>query len=253
MMNVFRFGAPGLVALVLTFVVHAAAAQPPLPALDDLLAQFDDVAFGHEHGPSRHILQRWERGPQLALFADPGYDVRPELGRIGKVTDQIAGLTGLQVHSALRGQDISLRFGFYPRRDFRKLPLHKANADVAAFFATSACIAVAVNDPEQPGRISAGAIVVGTDISERVRKHCILEEMVQVLGLPNDACHYRPSLFCEDDYVMEMTPADRLLLQALYDNRLRPGMKRAEAMPIIRTILAEAVAAPATATASVAE
>src|SRR3546814_11974343 len=101
---------------------------------------------------------------------------------------------------------------------------------------TSACIALAVGEGGDGGRgrIKSGAIAIGTDIPEPQRQHCILEELVQVLGLPNDACHYRPSLFCEKDRVFTMTPADELLLRALFDRRLPSGMPRAEGVPIAR-------------------
>ena len=60
--------------------------------------------------------------------------------------------------------------------------------------------------------------------------------------MPNDACHYRPSLFCEYDRVAAMTPADQILLRTLYDRRLTPGMARDDARPIFRQIIAELVA-----------
>ena len=82
-------------------------------------------------------------------------------------------------------------------------------------------------------------IMIGTDIDEGLRRHCLLEEMVQMMGLPNDACFYRPSLFCEDDYVSGMTQADIMLFKTLYDPRLQPGMAREDALPIARQILAE--------------
>src|SRR5690606_11798226 len=132
-----------------------------------------------------------------------------------------------------------LRLGFYPRADFAKMPGSRDDPEFRRWVTTSACIALAVSDSEQAGRIKAGAIAIGTDISESQRQHCILEEMVQVLGLPNDACHYRPSLFCEADRVFALTPADAILLKTLYDERLAVGMTREEARPLVRQIIAE--------------
>ena len=63
--------------------------------------------------------------------------------------------------------------------------------------------------------------------------------VVVIVGLPNDACHYRPSLFCEADRVFALTPADRILLRTLYDPRLSAGMAREEALPIVRIIVGE--------------
>lgn len=238
---IFRMAAPGLVALALMGGAWPAHAQgrAPLPPMEAVVSQFSQVAFGHEHGASRNIIQKWSVPPSIAFFIRPKFDVKPHIRRIRGLLADIRGLTGLSQSAATPDNPVTLRFGFYPRSDFEKLPLGQSTEASRRYFRESACIAVAVNDPGHPGDITTGAIVIGTDISERLRRHCIVEELVQVLGLPNDACRYRPSLFCEDDLVDEMTPADRILLATLYDKRIAVGMSRVDAMPVVRRVIAE--------------
>ena len=209
------------------------------PSLEQLSRQFEAVALGHEHGPASGILQKWDRDLRMALFAAPGWDVRPYLSDIGEHIRSIEKLTGIRVRPAKSVDTATLRFGFYPRADFAKMPGDRDDPEYRRWVETSACIALAIGDGTGGGRIRAGAIAIGTDISEQQRRHCILEELVQVLGLPNDACHYRPSLFCEKDRVFELTAADALLLRTLYDRRLASGMPREEVVPIARAVLAE--------------
>ena len=232
---------PSIVALALMGLVWPAHAQnrAPLPPVEDMVAQFSSVAFGHEHGISRDIIQKWTAPPSIAYFIRPQFDVEPHVRRIRGLLEEIYSLTGMAPPPADSGTSVTLRFGFYPRSDFRKLPLSERSEETRRFFSQSACIAVAVNNPNRPGDITTGAIVVGTDISERLRRHCIAEELVQVLGLPNDACLYRPSLFCEQDVVDHMTPADRILLATLYDERIAVGMTRVDAMPVVRQVISE--------------
>ncbi len=229
------------------------------PNLDEVARQFEAVAFGHEHGPSAGIVQKWNGDLRLALFATPGWDVHPYLKAIGGHIQAIEALTGIRVRAADSVAGATLRFGFYPRADFAKMPGRRDDPQFRRWVETSACIALAVGGREgrDRGDIKSGAIAIGTDIPEAQRRHCILEELVQVLGLANDACHYRPSLFCEDDHVVAMTDADEMLLRALYDRRIRSGMPREEALPIIRTVLSEMMAKqqeglPANSTVSVA-
>lgn len=207
--------------------------------MEAVVAQFSRVAFGHEHGVSRNIIQKWSVPPSIAFFIRPKFDVEPHIQRIRGLLADIHGLTGLSRSAVTANNPVTLRFGFYPRSDFEKLPLGPSTEDSRRFFSKSACIAVAVNDPGHPGDITTGAIVIGTDIPERLRRHCIVEELVQVMGLPNDACRYRPSLFCEADLVDEMTPADRILLATLYDKRIAVGMSQADAMPVVRQVISE--------------
>jgi len=214
----------------------AASATPPLA---ELVQQFDAVAMGHEHGKRPAIIRKWAAAPNLALFVKPGFDADPYVRQIVDQVHELAQLSGLPMHLSAPGGQANLRLGFYPRADFARLPGSGSDADTEAFVATSACLGVSRLDHGQAGSIVAGAIMIGTDIDEGLRRHCLLEEMVQMMGLPNDACFYRPSLFCEDDYVSGMTKADVLLVRTLYDPRLEPGMPRAQALPIVRQILTE--------------
>jgi len=70
-------------------------------------------------------------------------------------------------------------------------------------------------------------------------RHCLLEELAQAIGPSNDACKYRPSIFCDETPILDYAPADRIILRATFDRRLRSGMTEAEAMPIVRVIIRE--------------
>ncbi|WP_300520097.1 DUF2927 domain-containing protein [Aliiroseovarius sp.] len=72
-----------------------------------------------------------------------------------------------------------------------------------------------------------------------LRTACLHEEIAQGLGLPNDSPRARPSIFNDDEEFGLLTTHDELLLQMLYDRRLRPGMTEEEARPIVNQIAAE--------------
>ncbi|MFZ1415724.1 MAG: DUF2927 domain-containing protein [Defluviicoccus sp.] len=223
----------------LSLPAHSQSPYAPLPPFEAVVDQFVDVAFSNEHGPSRGIVQKWSVPPTMGFFARPDYDAAPHLTRFDGVAAEIADLTGLALELTPKARPVSLRVGFYPRSDFHKLPIAQDTADVQRFLNTSACVALTMTTSGTSGEIGTGAIVIGTDISPGLQRHCILEEFVQVLGLPNDACHYRPSLFCEDDMVNDMTPADQILLKALYDDRIVAGTRRDNALPLVRQVIFE--------------
>ncbi|MBK5935197.1 Protein of unknown function (DUF2927) [Rhodovulum imhoffii] len=72
-----------------------------------------------------------------------------------------------------------------------------------------------------------------------LRLSCYHEELAQGLGLANDSPAARPSIFNDDEEFALLTRHDELLLQILYDRRLRPGMTEDQARPIVETIVAE--------------
>ncbi len=66
---------------------------------------------------------------------------------------------------------------------------------------------------------------------------CVVEEMTQVLGLPNDSNAVSPSIFNDHSRYFELTAHDRLMLKMLYDPRITVGMARRDALGMGRVIL----------------
>jgi hypothetical protein len=66
---------------------------------------------------------------------------------------------------------------------------------------------------------------------------CIAEETTQVLGLLNDSDDAIGSLFNDSGDARDLTPLDEMLLRLLYDRRLEPGMRPAEALAAAREVL----------------
>jgi hypothetical protein len=83
--------------------------------------------------------------------------------------------------------------------------------------------------------------VIRAELSDLSRRACYYEEIAQGLGLPNDSPRARPSLFNDSAEFAVLTDLDANLLRILYDARLRPGMRAAQARPIIQRIATELV------------
>ena len=64
-----------------------------------------------------------------------------------------------------------------------------------------------------------------------------MEEITQVLGLPNDSNKAYPSIF--NDHTPEdlLSPLDVVLFQLLYESELKPGITTAQVKPIVRKVL----------------
>jgi hypothetical protein len=85
-------------------------------------------------------------------------------------------------------------------------------------------------------------ILIKGELNGAFRRSCFTEELVQSLGLFNDGAHIRPSIFNDDAEFIELTRHDEYLLEILYDHRLRPGMSRETAEPIVREIATKLLA-----------
>lgn len=99
------------------------------------------------------------------------------------------------------------------------------------------CLALALGEPET-GVYRRAIAVIRAELPELSRHSCYHEEIAQGLGLANDSRTARPSLFNDSQEFALLTRHDELLLRILYDRRLRPGLREAEARPILRNIIA---------------
>lgn len=100
------------------------------------------------------------------------------------------------------------------------------------------CLVVAFFEPGSQDYTAAFAVLRSEHQRESWRS-CLHEEVAQGLGLPNDSSVARPSIFNEDEEFALLTSHDEVLLQILYDPRLRPGIMADEARPIVARIAAE--------------
>jgi hypothetical protein len=87
--------------------------------------------------------------------------------------------------------------------------------------------------------IVKGVVIIPSDRSASLGRlpACVVEEITQVLGLPNDSAEVYPSIFNDKSIDMKLTRHDILLLRLFFDPRLRPGMDRTEVLDLVRRIL----------------
>lgn len=100
------------------------------------------------------------------------------------------------------------------------------------------CVVFAFSEGAAPAYSRAVAVIRAEHPAD-LRRSCVHEELAQGMGLANDYPRARPSIFNDDEEFALLTRHDELLLQILYDPRLRPGMTEEQARPIIETIATE--------------
>jgi hypothetical protein len=104
--------------------------------------------------------------------------------------------------------------------------------------AEGGCFFVAWSD-DKSGSLFRTVIVVNSERLLIRINHCLLEEMAQSLGLPNDSNVFSPSIFHDDSRQTELSRTDLIILKALYDPRIRAGMPKAEALAKVGEVIAE--------------
>ena len=234
---------------------------PDTPFTDTMLSRnFIRIALFDEYRVEGDILRaeatlsrlrRWN-GP-INMTVEFGATV-PEAQRqrdrtsVSAYATRLSRLTGVPIRQTTEGANYHVlilneddRLGYEAR--LRELVPGIADSSVRAFMdpgRDTLCLVIAFSDAGAPTYSKAVALIRG-EHPDLLRLACIHEELAQGLGLANDSPQARPSIFNDDEEFGLLTTHDELLLQMLYDPRLRPGMSAAEAAPIARDIARELI------------
>ncbi|MEM8790779.1 MAG: DUF2927 domain-containing protein [Pseudomonadota bacterium] len=245
---------------------------------EDLLRAFELIAFSFETDPFRtgvpetgerpEIIRKVLQGPDVLVVNDDTRARAKLANRTRAYLDRLAGITGLDpvlftdpaAFADARGDRTRVLLLQANEAEYRRLGnpvtldsvFAQAGRGAIWFSGTverwrqsrSPCGGrIVVSDgsrPDRPkGEILFAILMIREPIPDLLLESCIEEELAQVLGLLNDDPSLRPSIFNDDAEFALLTDHDAALLSLLYDPQIRPGMGKAEALEIIRTLLAE--------------
>lgn len=241
-----------LAVLLLTAALAALPAAADDPTVEQLVALFDDVAFGREveelPAPA-HKLIRWtapvrigieQIGGDVRLQDDAGAEIERVTMRAEAVPEAVAATVGRHARAlaGISGHDIRLAgTGEVPNLwvTLTTVPF-MARLEIAGVGRTllrrlagpGRCYFVAFAGSD--GTIRRAHVVANRLLDPGHLAHCLLEELTQSLGLPNDSSRHRPSIFSDSDTLDRLSATDALLLKVLYDPLMAPGMPREAAL-----------------------
>ena len=231
-----------LLAAGLAATVASASAQSPtggpLPPVDDLVRYFDTIVFGSEMGPAyaSTVIAKW---PGDTLTVSLEQRATPEhLGFVSAHLAALGRLTGKKFSGTKTPESAAIRVLFLRRNEMAAIG--GPNVDPQAIreaAAAGGCYFLSWKQPES--RIVKAIVVVNVERDPALINSCLLEELTQSLGLPNDSDGMRPSIFSDRDHLSELSPHDAILVRTLYDPRMKAGLPRAAALGVARTVISE--------------
>ncbi|MFQ5764140.1 MAG: DUF2927 domain-containing protein [Rhodospirillales bacterium] len=262
-------GAPGLsliLALVVALVlvrVPARAAEDQPPSVDDLVQYFDTIVFKSEFKgvAASKVVKKWTQPLRVAIRAfeeettvrKGGREVvtlqqvkvkKPHLRFIKKHLTTLVRATGLKTEDAKKiGEAPNFLINFVPRRQMGNPNLADAEPKLLARLAAEGGCYFLIWSDGTSGEISQAVVVVNAERLLIRINHCLLEEMTQSLGLPNDTNIIASSIFSDQSRRTDLTATDIIVLKTLYDPRMKVGLPRAEALPVASEIIAGMVEA----------
>lgn len=204
---------------------------------DRILANMTEVLFGSEFvGEEADFVRKWDGPMRVAIYAKEPARYRdlvlPHLQHLRDLTGLDIALVesrspGENAHILILGRE---QFYAYANEHLGAGKNPRTNSFLACYgyFMAGAS-----------GRISGAFAVMPSFIGDNEMRSCVVEEMTQLMGLPNDSFDIAPSIFNDDDEYRDLTWQDELFLRVLYDPRVKAGMGRAEFDAAARQIIAE--------------
>lgn len=227
-----------LLAFPLLTMLSFNVASTPLTWLDKTFVEnaFYDVALRHEYAQGNKPLAKWKRPIKIWIDHRVGdEELHQELTELH--VQHLSQVTQHPIKIVTRESDANVKW-IYTRQS-QWIAEAKTVLKLKSTQHLNSAICTAGYRTNSKGEIVYAGIVIPVDQARARGKlvACIVEEITQVLGLPNDSDKAYPSIF--NDYTPEdlLSPLDVVLLKLLYEPELKVGMTESEAKPIVRKIL----------------
>ena len=224
-MQQFRY-----ISLVVVWVALAGC-QSNQEVEDRLVAAFGETMFdagNAAHGQGELLSQsgnlaKWE-SPVTVAVVEGGNPENTALTK--KILTGLAELSGLKLEMAARGAaGIELEIHFSDKREF------VINGNQLA-----TCYARTRGSPD--GHLTDVGIYIGITGEGEWRSDCLTHELLHGMGWRGHTHRIRSAISYAHGET-ELTKWDRLMMRALYDPRLPPGISKTDAIPIVRAIFRE--------------
>ena len=208
-----------------------------------LAAFFDSVVFGSEISAAMAapVVRKWTQPIRykLAGHRASAEAFRPAIAGHLAVLARLTGLGFEEIAPDAAAENMIVWFtsaakmlevGRVFEKDERRLRQIVQTANGGCYF-----LSYFLDD----GRLVYAAVVVNRERPAGLIDACLLEELAQSLGLPNDDARISPSIFNDSNHLRRLSAVDMLLIRTLYDPRVPLGAARAEAVRAARAVIAD--------------
>ncbi len=205
---------------------------------DYLEQSFYEVALKNEYDSKKQNIRKWLK--PIKIFIEhkvPDKKIHSELAKMH--IEHLSYLTKHDITLTERAEEANIIW-VYTRLSLWEDDIVRVLGSQALTHSQTA-ICMANFKTGIKGELIRGGIIIPVDQARSKGKllGCIVEEITQLLGLPNDSEKVYPSIFNDASPEDLLSPLDGLLLKILYHPNLKPGMNRKEVEPIVKRIIAD--------------
>lgn len=215
---------------------------------DYLMRSFLEVALKNEFDDRQSHLKKWQQPIRVHMVYE-----YPNAAKYQHLVNMhllhLHEITNHPIYQAKTEREANLNIILTTEKKWEQQYLKAFDARAQQHLMTSVCMGT-IRFGEN-NTIVGGTVVIPVDKAIRHRKlvTCVVEELTQVMGLPNDSESVFPSIFNDKTPNDLLTGLDYLLLKLLYQPQLKPNMSglqiRETALPILQAWQLQGVIASA--------
>lgn len=224
--------------------VNLVKAEELRPQLEDMVDHFLNVLYGSEYGLTKTpgVVSKWLQSPvSIIIQGKPTQQMAKMASAHLNIISKLTKIKFKQGKASETGPSINLIF--LKRAQMGNISIPGTDPKFVRAMAsdpTMVCYFLSWHKP--PEQIVKAIVVINNEKESVSIDSCLLEELTQVMGLPNDVKAYWKTLFNPFDMSFYHSPWDMLYSKTLYDPRLKPGMLPNEARGVVRDIFKDALA-----------
>ena len=219
----------------LLFTQTTAQSQNLNASPEQILADFKKIAFNAEYNTAADILRRWHQPIRYFETGDASNEAQVLLQEhLALISD----LTNLPI-SSTDEQTANLIIIWAEKKNYNEIGKQWFSGSLKArlVLRRSNCFFNVV--ARKTGHIRRGIVILPPNFPLPRLKHCIVEELTQVMGLMNDNNTVMPSVFNDRSHLRALSWKDEFFLRLLYNPRTPIGLKILDAEPILLPIIKE--------------
>jgi len=205
-----------------------------------IMNSFVEIALNNEYSAEKSPLRKWQNSIIYTIkHRTADHALHQQITELH--LQHLSRITGLSISPAQSGQTANLTIIFSSEKDLSlelstDFPLQDKQ-HIAALSRHSVCLAhFSINENKS---IKQAIVIIPVD---RARAHakllsCVIEELTQIMGLPNDSDNVHPSIFNDHSVNDYLSGLDFLLLKLLYHPQLKVGMSQQQVLTELNTII----------------
>lgn len=198
------------------------------------MAGFNSTVFGLEYRTwswQPYLVKKFAKPVRFRIFNLSQLDRRAEVEAF--IVEMDSKIEGLSAALAGPGEEPNFDIYIVDRKQYADVVRQSVYKDMTADAPGRCLVRV---ESGRKGIKSSRAVIV-SDEGDFLFRRCLVEELLQGLGPMNDDEKLVHSVFNDSSRHNRFTVFDQLILNMLYDPRIKPGMSPSEAEKVLPSIV----------------